>query len=221
VRLLNIGIYLAFKNLLGEALNELLEKRLPYLMFSADDFSKNSSDPKFEMLINEMASSCGFSTTIDSGLYAIIKAPNPKVNPDDEYTISCLLMVLLAVSISRLTRYDSSQYKVELQAHGNNAHCIANAINTLAACLFYDMGADVQRNIENRLTEFLALASSALLKLCQESYDSTSSNSSNSTAANLQNVLSQKELTNRDSVYIILDQVCFKCLIHLFLYKLV
>jgi hypothetical protein len=37
------------------------------------------------------------------------------VNPDEEYTISCLLMVLLAVSISRLTRYDSSLYKPELQ----------------------------------------------------------------------------------------------------------
>ena len=37
------------------------------------------------------------------------------MNPEDEYTTSCLLMVLLAVSISRLTRYDSSQYKMELQ----------------------------------------------------------------------------------------------------------
>ena len=43
------------------------------------------------------------------------------------------------------------------KAHGNNAHCIANAINTLAGCLFYDMGAEIQRNIENRLTEFLAV----------------------------------------------------------------
>lgn len=102
------------------------------------------------------------------------------MNPEDEYTTSCLLMVLLAVSISRLTRYDSSQYKAELQgillnsfsfylfiyfnqmffalAHGNNAHCIANAINTLAGCLFYDMGADFQFNIESRLTEFLAVS---------------------------------------------------------------
>ena len=67
-------------------------------------------------------------------------------------------MVLLAVSISKLTRYDSSQYKSELQAHGNNAHCIADSINTLAGCMFYDMSVDVQRNIENRLNEFLAVS---------------------------------------------------------------
>jgi len=50
VRLLNIGIYLAFKSLLLEALNEVLERRLPFLMFSADVFSKNFGDPKFEMV---------------------------------------------------------------------------------------------------------------------------------------------------------------------------
>ena len=67
------------------------------------------------------------------------------------------MMVLLAVSLSRLTKYDSSQYRADLQAHSNNAHCIAAAVNTLAGCLFYDMGAEVQRNIQNRLTEFLAV----------------------------------------------------------------
>ena len=67
------------------------------------------------------------------------------------------MMVLLAVSISRLTKYDTSQYKAELQAHENNSHCIAIAINTLAGCLFYDMGAEVQRYVQNRLTEFLAV----------------------------------------------------------------
>jgi len=177
VRLLNIGIYLAFKNLLTDALNETMEKRLPYLMLSAEDFSKNYGEQKFEILVNEMSSSCGFETPIDSGLYQIIKAPNTsnqkiknsnikplkklnifaEISPDEEYTISCLTMVLLAVSISRLPRYDSSQYRADLEAHGNNAHCIANAINTLAGCLFYDMGAEVQRNIENRLKEFLAV----------------------------------------------------------------
>lgn len=50
VRLLNIGIYLAYKNLLTEALNETLEKRLPYLMLSAEDFSKNYGEQKFEIV---------------------------------------------------------------------------------------------------------------------------------------------------------------------------
>lgn len=86
VRLLNIGIYLAFKNLLSEALNETLEKRLPYLMLSAEDFSKNYGEKKFELHVNEMSASCGIETPIDSGLYQIIKPPN---------TSNCQFTVLL------------------------------------------------------------------------------------------------------------------------------
>ena len=46
-------------------------------------------------------------------------------NPDDEYTIACLLMVFIAVSIPRLARMENSQYKPSLEAHANNAHCLA------------------------------------------------------------------------------------------------
>ena len=68
------------------------------------------------------------------------------------------MMVLLAVSLSRLTKYDSSQYRADLQAHSNNAHCIATAVNTLAGYMFYEIGADVQTSAQNRLTEFLAVS---------------------------------------------------------------
>jgi hypothetical protein len=50
VSLLNIGIYLSFKNLLSEALSEIMEKRLPFLILSAQDFSKNYGDQKFEIV---------------------------------------------------------------------------------------------------------------------------------------------------------------------------
>ena len=35
-----------------EVLNETLEKRLPYLVLSAEDFSKNYGDHKFELVKN-------------------------------------------------------------------------------------------------------------------------------------------------------------------------
>ena len=79
-------------------------------------------------------------------------------------------MVLLAVSLVRLTRYESSQYRADLQAHCNNAHCIANAINVLANCLFYESGSEVQKLIENRLTEFLAVSTQQLNSL-ETSFD--------------------------------------------------
>ena len=50
VCLLNIGIYLTFKNLLTDALNEVMERRLTYLILSAEEFSKKNVDYKFEIV---------------------------------------------------------------------------------------------------------------------------------------------------------------------------
>ena len=71
--MLYIGVLLAFKNLLSEALNEVLEKRLPFLMYSVQDISKsyefkNSSQKD----INEMLGGCGYQTQIDIGLYELL-----------------------------------------------------------------------------------------------------------------------------------------------------
>ena len=104
-----------------------------------------------------MCLSSGLSTQVDTGLYQMIKAQTAD-NPDEEYNLSCLLIVLLAISLARLTRYESSQYRSDLQANCNNAHCIPQTICTLASCFFYEVGSEHQRNIENRLTEFLAVS---------------------------------------------------------------
>jgi hypothetical protein len=141
-----------------------------------------------------MCLSSGLNSPIDTGLYNMIKAQF--ANSSDEYNLSCLLIVLFAISLARLTRYESSQYRPDLQANCNNAHCLPYTICTLASCFFYEVGASQQIKIAERLTEFLALASSALLKLIYETNDKNSSSSS-----------SQKEVVNREAVYIILDQV--------------
>jgi hypothetical protein len=71
--ILAIGVLLAFKNLLSEALNEVLEKRLPFLMNSVQDISK-AYDFKgtIQKDINDMLNSCGYSSQIDIGLYEIL-----------------------------------------------------------------------------------------------------------------------------------------------------
>lgn len=49
-RLLHIGVLVAFKDLVGECLNELLDRRLPFLMFSAEDMTKTNQNTKFELV---------------------------------------------------------------------------------------------------------------------------------------------------------------------------
>jgi len=151
-------------------------------------------------LIEDMNLNCGYDTQLDTGLFKIIKTQSAKINPDEEYNTLCLLMVLIAVSFPRLIRLDSSHYSNEIHGHLNNAHGIGFTINTLANCFFYDQSINPQIKIESRLNEFLALASSALLKY-QELNSEAHVNSSSQT----------KEIFNKEAVFIILEQVVQEC----------
>ncbi|KAF2343509.1 Nck-associated protein 1, partial [Trinorchestia longiramus] len=76
-------------------------------------------------------------------------------------------------------------YKPLYAAHANNSHCLAQAVNTLFAALFTFCGR--AQDIEERLKEFLALASSSLLRLGKEN--------------------DKDVVRNRDATYILLHQV--------------
>ena len=133
----------------------------------------------------ELASACGYSSKVDPNLLTTLRqTPAPKGESDEEYLPSCLLMVFISVSIPKLARSESSSYQAQLEGHSNNIHCLATAINQLLGCLFSLGGHD---DIEDRLKEFLALASSSLLRLGQEG--------------------TREDIRNRESVYILLHQI--------------
>lgn len=116
-----------------------------------------------EQLVNEMAA--GFSSHIDALLLQTVQALPRMPDQEDEYLVACLLMVFVAVSVPKLARSDSSAYRAQLEGHENNIHCLALAVNQTFGILFALCGHD---DIEDRLKEFLALASSALLRLAEE-----------------------------------------------------
>jgi hypothetical protein len=162
-----------------------------------------------------MNSTCGFYSQVDTGLYTLIKSQSTSMllsflliimnnnfvflkhsiefSPEEDYKQSSFLMLFLAVSLARLARHDSTSYKPDLQAHSNNAHCLAKSIVTLTNCLFYTAGVERQFEVEKQLNSFLACASSALLKLCHD-YGQDSNQSKDT-------------CVNKESVYIILEQI--------------
>lgn len=181
-RMTIIGVVLSFRQLLYEAVNTQLEERIPFLFTTISDFHEHSL-PEQSMLINEMASAAGFSSRLDPLLLQCIQSL-PKQDVGDEYLVSCLLMVFVAVSIPKLAKSEASIYKAQLDGHSNNIHCLAMAVNQVFGALFSLCGHD---DVEDRLKEFLALASSSLLRLAQEN--------------------SKEEIRNRESVYILLDLI--------------
>lgn len=181
-RMTIVGVILCFRQLAQGALVDVLEERIPFLLSSILDFRHHlpAGDP---MVVSEMASSAGLTCKVDPTLAAALR--NQKNETDeDEHLLACLLMVFVAVSIPKLARNDNSFYRASLEGHSNNIHCMASAVNNIFGALFTICG---QGDIEDRMKEFLALASSSLLRLGQEA---------------------DKEITkNRESVYLLLDQI--------------
>jgi len=121
---------------------------------------------------------------VDPTLVLALRGQKNGESVEEEYNMACLLMVFVAVSIPTLARNETSVYRASLEGHSNNIHCMAAAINAIFGALFTIGG---QGDIEDRLKEFLALASSSLLRLGQEA--------------------DKEAVRNRESVYLLLDMI--------------
>ncbi|CAL8120463.1 unnamed protein product [Orchesella dallaii] len=183
LRMTVIGMVLRFRQISQEALHDVLIDRIPFLLSSILDFHEHA--PNGESInVAEMASAAGIPLKVDPTLVHVLQQNQKSDARDEEYQLSCLLMVFVAVSIPRLARIDASVYRASLEGHSNNIHCLAAAINTVFGALFSIAG---QSDVEERLKEFLALASSSLLRLGQEADKET--------------------VKNRESVYLLLDMI--------------
>uniref|UniRef100_A0A7G3APR1 Putative membrane-associated hematopoietic protein n=1 Tax=Lutzomyia longipalpis TaxID=7200 RepID=A0A7G3APR1_LUTLO len=182
-RMTIIGVILSFRHLAQEALLDTLGQRIPFLVSSVKDFQEHLPGGDPIKVVAEMASAAGLPCKVDPTLASALRSQKPEVD-DGEHLIACLLMVFVAVSIPKLARNENSFYRASLEAHANNTHCMALAVNNIFGAMFTICG---QNDIEDRMKEFLALASSSLLRLGQES---------------------DKEATrNRESIYLLLDQI--------------
>ena len=97
------------------------------------------------------------------------------------------------MTIPFLAKDQDSEYNPDLGGHKNNTHCIAKAINVVATALFMvnvkAQDANREEEIGARMVEFLALASSSLLRIGNET-----------------GVLSR----NRDAVYLLIGDIVKK-----------
>lgn len=182
-RMTIIGVILSFRQLLQEALLDVLEQRIPFLVSSMKDFQNHVPGGDPLKTVSEMASAAGLNCKVDPTLLNALRAQKPEID-DGEHLIVLLLMVFVAVSIPKLSKNDQSFYRATFEAHTNNTHCMALAVNNIFGALFTICG---QNDIEDRMAEFLALASSSLLRLGQET--------------------EKENIKNRESIYLLLHQI--------------
>lgn len=148
------------------------------------DFISPEDDIKVTLSVFELASAAGLTCNIDPALVAAISSmQTDNTSADEEYKLSCLLLVYIAVSLPTLALDNNSSYSREHGGHNNNIHCLASAINQLAAAMFTVQN----KNIEQHLKEFLLIASSTLLQLGQN--------------------VERAEVKNRESIYLLLHMI--------------
>eukprot|EP00057_Strongylocentrotus_purpuratus_P018065 XP_011672539.1 PREDICTED: nck-associated protein 1 isoform X1 [Strongylocentrotus purpuratus] len=165
MRLNIIGIILAFKALTQEALSDVLARRVPFLYSAIIDFKEHvRAAGQDAIVVDTLANSVGLPCNVDPVLVSALRSEK-EIDPDQDYIQSCLLMVFVAVSLRTLARQEGTIYHPMYDAHPNNCHCYAKAINAIAGALFSLHG---RGDVEERLQEFLALTSSNMLHLGQE-----------------------------------------------------
>ncbi|KIH65736.1 hypothetical protein ANCDUO_03941 [Ancylostoma duodenale] len=143
-----------------------------------------------EQALGELGAAMGMQGPIDIALSNAVRAQSLQINPDEHYQMSCLLLVAIAISLPKLATVESATYKPSLRASLNNTHCIPLAVNTMAGALFHHHG---RGDIHLRMKEFLALASSSVLRAAQE-MDGR-----------------QDAINNQSALYIMLEQLVNKC----------
>ncbi|XP_008406725.1 nck-associated protein 1-like isoform X2 [Poecilia reticulata] len=186
-RMTIIGVILSFRSMAMNCLKDMLRKHCPYLMAPIEclrNFISLETDIKVTLSIFELASAAGLKCDIDPALVAAISnMQTDNTSVEEEFKLSRLLLVYVAVSLPTLALDPNSLYSQEHGGHNNNIHCLAAAINQLTAAMFTVQN----QNIEQQLKEFLLLASSTLLQLGQ----------------NVERV----EVKNRESIYLLLHMI--------------
>ncbi|MEQ2307128.1 Nck-associated protein 1-like, partial [Ameca splendens] len=186
-RMTIIGVILSFRSMAMDCLKDILRKHCPFLMAPIEclrDYISPETDIKVTLSVFELASAAGLKCDIDPALVAAISNMQTDNTPvEEEFKLSCLLLVYVAVSLPTLALDHNSLYSREHGGHNNNIHCLAAAINQLAAAMFTVQN----KNIEQQLKEFLLLASSTLLQLGQ----------------NVERV----DVKNRESIYLLLHMI--------------
>ncbi|XP_057703129.1 nck-associated protein 1-like isoform X2 [Corythoichthys intestinalis] len=166
---------------------KVLQRHCPFLMGPIEclkDCVSPDTDIKVTLSVFELAAAAGMTCDVDPALVSAIRSmQTDNTSIDEEYKLSCLLLVFIAVSLPSLALDPNSCYCREHGGHNNNIHCLALAINHVAAAMFTVQN----KNIEQHLKEFLLLASSALLQLGQN--------------------VEKTEIKNRESIYLLLHMI--------------
>ncbi|NXE44247.1 NCKPL protein, partial [Ptilorrhoa leucosticta] len=137
---------------------QVFSQHCPFLMGPIEclaDVVTPDTDIQVTLSIFELASAAGIPCEVDPALVTALAGNRTEgSSPEEDYKVSCLLLVFVAVSLPLLAADPASLYNPELDGYNNNLHCLAKAIVQVSAALFTVHN----KNIETHLKEFLLVS---------------------------------------------------------------
>ncbi|KAG7244800.1 hypothetical protein INR49_029819 [Caranx melampygus] len=132
----------------------ILHKHCPYLMGPIKclrDFVNPEADIKVTLSVFELASAAGLVCDVDPALVtAIGNMQTDNTSIDEEYKLSCLLLVYIAVSLPTLALDPNSSYSRE--------HGVSSLTDVMASSTLLQLGQNVERvEVKNRESIYLLL----------------------------------------------------------------
>eukprot|EP00731_Ephydatia_muelleri_P035753 Em0155g8a len=162
-RTILVGVILTFRKLTLQALHHVLEYRIPFLLSTIKDFKNNLLD-KSSHIADPMASAAGIPCAVDPLLYAAMK-PHVDSKSKDDLALWNWFLVFVGVTLPSLAMTPQSNFISVIEAHENNAHCLAVAVNALAGAIFAYFGPEEQKQ---KMKDFLIFTSSRIMTLAKE-----------------------------------------------------
>ncbi|NWV17808.1 NCKPL protein, partial [Origma solitaria] len=139
---------------------QVFSQHCPFLMGPIEclaDVVTPDTDIQVTLSIFELASAAGIPCEVDPALPPVTGLSPGSAegsSPEEDYKVSCLLLVFVAVSLPLLAADPASLYNPELDGYNNNLNCLAKAIVQVSAALFTAHN----KNIETHLKEFLLVS---------------------------------------------------------------
>ncbi|NWI88706.1 NCKPL protein, partial [Pitta sordida] len=137
---------------------QVFSQHCPFLMGPIEcltDVVTPDTDIQVTLSIFEVASAAGIPCEVDPALVTVLRGARTEgSSPEEDYKVSCLLLVFVAVSLPLMAADPSSFYNPELDGYNNNLHCLAKAVVQVSAALFTLHN----KNIETHLKEFLLVS---------------------------------------------------------------
>ncbi|XP_075245849.1 membrane-associated protein Hem-like isoform X2 [Convolutriloba macropyga] len=206
-----MGAFLALRDLLSTALNDVLKRRVPFLMSCVSGLEKPDQRPD----ANDLAATAGFKVKYyDPILQQLLKIKNfealrTSTKQENDQLVNCFI-TLFGLSLPDIVDLHNLPYNRHYETSGSNALCIGKAVNSIITMTLLMLPQPEEEYIRNCFVRFLTHASSCVLRMSEGGHTTSPADGSGDAGGMTPATLLMSR-RSRDTTYLVLKQIVEDC----------